>query len=218
MGHAALVHLRHHLRFYGASLLGLACFFAMPGALPLRLLVAGDLTFAIYLIAMSMVVATFTAQDLRARAADEDVGIALTLLVVLAAIGFCCSAVFAVLSIKKGLGTVPLALAIAAVPLGWATLHTVAAFHYANLFYAPSDAAAKTPPLIFPGMDCPADCPSAWDFLYFAFVVGMTFQVSDVQIAAAQMRRATLGHSIVSFFFNTAIIAMAVNAAVNLTS
>ena len=68
----------------------------------------------------------------------------------------------------------------------------------------------KTQALKFPG----TGEPGSWDFLYFSFVVGMTAQVSDVQVLTTQMRRATLKHSIVSFFFNTVLIAMAVNAVV----
>jgi uncharacterized membrane protein len=53
-----------------------------------------------------------------------------------------------------------------------------------------------------------------WDFIYFSLVIGMTAQVSDVQVRTTAMRRAVTGHSVVSFFFNTVLIAMAVNAAV----
>ena len=68
--------------------------------------------------------------------------------------------------------------------------------------------------LKFPG----SDEPGAIDFLYYSFVVGMTAQVSDVQVLTTPMRRATLVHSIVSFFFNTCLLAMAVNAVVALAS
>ena len=68
--------------------------------------------------------------------------------------------------------------------------------------------------LDFPG--CAA--PGPWDFLYFSFVVGMTAQVSDVQVKTSVMRRAVLGHGVISFFFNTVFIAMAENAAVAMAS
>ncbi|MDE2467072.1 MAG: DUF1345 domain-containing protein [Alphaproteobacteria bacterium] len=210
-------HVRHHVRFYLAALLGVACFFVVPTSDDVRALAAGDMFFASYLLAMTVVTVMLSTENLKARAWDEDEGIALIFLVVLLAISFCCAAVFSVLSLKTGLGTVPAALAIAAVPLGWATLHTVAAYHYANLFYGPlRDPKESDEPagLIFPG----TESPGTWDFIYFSFVIGMTFQVSDVQIASSRLRRAALAHSMVSFFFNTAIIAMAVNAAVNLTS
>ena len=55
-----------------------------------------------------------------------------------------------------------------------------------------------------------------WDFLYFSVVLGMTAQTSDVQIEGRRMRRTSLVHSIVSFFYNTVIVALSVNAAVQL--
>ena len=100
-------------------------------------------------------------------------------------------------------------------PLGWFVLHTVMAFHYADLHYFddPETTADDTRTWIFP-----ARPPCAWDFLYFSFVIGMTCQVSDVQVKTTVMRRAVPGHGVVSFFFNTVFIAMAVNAAVALAS
>jgi Protein of unknown function (DUF1345) len=55
--------------------------------------------------------------------------------------------------------------------------------------------------------------PAIWDFLYYSFVVGMTAQVSDVQVSTTRMRRLTLAHGIASFFFNTVLLALAVNVA-----
>ena len=104
-----------------------------------------------------------------------------------------------------------LALVLVCAPLGWFTLHTMAAKHYANLYYVPDETPERAP-LMFPG----GDDPGPWDFLYYSFVVGMTAQVSDVQVTETKMRRATLGHGVVSFFFNTVLIAMAVNAVVAL--
>ena len=58
--------------------------------------------------------------------------------------------------------------------------------------------------------------PEPWDFLYFAFVIGMTAQTSDVTIATPRMRRVVLAHSVAAFFYNTVILALAVNAGVAL--
>jgi uncharacterized membrane protein len=67
--------------------------------------------------------------------------------------------------------------------------------------------------LLFPG----GQEPEPWDFLYYSFVVGMTAQVSDVAILTPRMRQLTLIHAVVSFFFNTVILAIVVNAAVTLS-
>ncbi|HEV2188615.1 MAG TPA: DUF1345 domain-containing protein, partial [Stellaceae bacterium] len=53
--------------------------------------------------------------------------------------------------------------------------------------------------------------PDYWDFLYFSFVVGMTCQVSDVQVANQPWRRLVLAHGIVSFMFNTVVLALSIN-------
>ena len=211
-------HLRHHFRFYGAALIGLA-FYLLAPPLPhlIRPIAAGDLFFAVYLSAMAVMTARLGEGVLRARAAREDEGIVLVVLIVLTVIVFCCVAVVAVLNQRQTPSTFSLLLAVAAAPLGWLTLHTVAAFHYANLFYAPGGQHRPGRPaggLLFPG----TERPEIWDFLYYAFVVGMTAQVSDVQVLTTKVRRATLGHSVVSFFFNAAIIAMAVNALVAIAS
>jgi uncharacterized membrane protein len=88
------------------------------------------------------------------------------------------------------------------------------AFHYADIHYFDDPATAQDDArdLDFPGKGEPC----AWDFLYFSFVVGMTAQVSDVQVKTTVMRKAVLWHGVVSFFFNTVFIAMAVNAAVSM--
>ncbi len=217
-GRSIAAHLRHHVRFYCAALLGLGVYFFAP--LPqhgLRILAAGDVFFVVYLLAMAAMAAQVEAETLRARAAREDEGIAIVILIVLVTIAFCCVAVIEVLNQKLAPAVLPLGMALIAAPLGWLTLHTVAAFHYANLFYAPAarrDRSGADGPLVFPG----TSHPGAWDFLYYAFVVGMTAQVSDVQITSTKLRRATLGHAVVSFGFNTAIIAMAVNAVVVIAS
>lgn len=207
MGRHVLTHLRHHIRFYVSALIG-AGVFALANALPApeRLIAAGDSFFAVYLLAMAVLVAQITPTELCRKAAEEDEGIFLVVVIALTIIGFCCAAIISVLNARHGPVGTTLALALACAPLGWLTLHTIAAFHYANLYYAPGG----EPPLQFPK----ADEPGVWDFLYYSFVVGMTAQVSDVAVLSTKLRRATLGHALVSFFFNTAIIAMAVNAVI----
>jgi uncharacterized membrane protein len=196
-------------------LLGVAVFYlthAYP--VPLRFIAAGNAFFAVYLFLVGILVFRFTPDDLRRRAMEEDEGIFLVIVIMLAIIALCCVGIITMLNQghNKPSG-VTLALILLCAPLGWATLHVSAAFHYANLFYAPRPADAR-PPLMFPG----GGEPGPWDFLYYAFVVGMTAQVSDVQVFDTKMRRATLGHGVVSFFFNTVLIAMAVNAVVAIAS
>lgn len=103
-----------------------------------------------------------------------------------------------------------LLLALMSVPLGWATIHMMAAFHYAHLFWRLGAEGSSRKGLEFPG----GDAPDGWDFVYFSFVLGMTAQTSDVCISGAHIRRFALMHSIVAYFFNAVLVAAAVNVAV----
>jgi len=109
--------------------------------------------------------------------------------------------------------SIAVAVGIAAVALGWFLIHTMYTFRYAHLYYYDSDQDGSAQRgLTFPGTADPDD----YDFAYFAFVVGMTFQVSDVQITDPGVRSVVLLHGILSFGYNTAILALVVNLASNL--
>jgi uncharacterized membrane protein len=86
-------------------------------------------------------------------------------------------------------------------------MNTLFALHYAHGYYGDFDDKHK-------GLDFPGDeDPDYWDFAYFSFTIGMTFQVSDVQITTRYLRRIGLMHSAIAFFFNVFIIAISVNIA-----
>jgi uncharacterized membrane protein len=110
------------------------------------------------------------------------------------------------LLLRQPEGGLRAALAVASVPLGWLVLHTLMAFHYANLCYAPGPEGGS-------GLGFPRTPePGPWDFLYFAFVIGIAAQVSDVTVRSTGMRRVVLAHSVASFFYNAVILALVVNA------
>ena len=205
-------HLHHHARFYGCLILGLLVFaFAGAYSLPVRMLMAGDVFFAAYILVLATVSARITPEELDRKADIEDEGIGLVVLVSLVMIAFCLFAIIQLLHHKGAPDWLALVLAAAGAPLGWFMLHMLMAFHYAYLFYSdPSGQGGRG--LQFPD----TEEPGAADFLYYSFVLGMTAQVSDVQISSRRVRRVTLGHSIVAFFFNTVLIAMAVNGVVAL--
>mgnify|MGYP001549282609 CR=1 FL=1 len=207
-------HLTHHGRFYACLLFGAAVYLLL-GSLPapVRLLAGGDAFFASYVAIMAFVALRITPKELDKKADVEDEGIFLVILFALVVIGFCLLAIVTLLHQKQALDPDAIVLAVAGAPLGWAMLHMMMACHYAELFYSEPGKKSGSG-LNFPG----TDEPGAADFLYYAFVVGMTFQVSDVQVTSTRLRRMTLAHSIVSFFFNTCLIAMAVNAVVAIAS
>jgi uncharacterized membrane protein len=207
-------HFAHHGRFYACALLG-ALVYLISGTLaqPVRWLASGDTFFLAYVAIMAFVAARITPEALDAKAEVEDEGIALVVLVSLVMIGFCCFSIITLLHQKTALEPFALALAVLGAPLGWFMLHMMMAYHYAYLFYSEPGKKAGS------GLDFPRCAePGAADFLYFSFVVGMTAQVSDVQVTSTRIRRTVLGHGIVSFFFNTVLIAMAVNAVVALAA
>jgi len=109
-------------------------------------------------------------------------------------------------------------LAITAVVISWWLLHTMYTVRYAHLYYTPvTDAEGVTQTaggLQFPGHED----PDYLDFVYFSFVVGMTFQVSDVNITSRRLRRVCVVHAIFSFAFNTAILALSINVISGLVS
>jgi uncharacterized membrane protein len=86
----------------------------------------------------------------------------------------------------------------------WGMLHTSYALHYAYLYYRAEESAGG---LAFPG----EQSPDQQDFAYFAFTIGTSFAVSDVDVTDRAMRRAVLGHQILSFFYNATILALAIN-------
>ena len=99
-----------------------------------------------------------------------------------------------------------LMFAILTVALSWAAVHTGFALHYAHEFYR----GAKPGGLQFPSGD-KDEHADYWDFVYFSFVIGMTAQVSDVGITNKTIRRIATVHGIISFVFNTALLALMVN-------
>ncbi len=97
-----------------------------------------------------------------------------------------------------------IALALSAVALAWMLIQTVFTLRYAHLFHETSVIA---PALEFPGGDV---MPTYLDFAYFAFVIGMTAQTADVNIRGARIRHTALLHGLVSFAFNTAVVALSI--------
>lgn len=198
-----------HARFLTAVATGLAVLGAasVAGLAPTRSpLLAADAMFLTY-IALTVPLLRLTPDGLRRRAEMEDAGTTLIFLVAVLALGVSLWSIFVALN-RDQTDAVELALGFAALPLGWTTLNTLAAFHYAHLYYGRADEADRGG-LVFPG----DSTPDPWDFLYFAFAVGMTAQAADVAVTRTDMRRAVLVHAVAAFVTNTTILALAVNVA-----
>ena len=206
--------LRRHLRFVIAVGLGLAAWVAtgVTALDPvLRILVAANACFAVYLALMVRLMSVTSPGDLRRHAETDDEGWPIILCLASAAVALSITAIFLVLNRETGSPVVAL-FALAAAPLGWALLHMLLAYRYAHLYFA----GKSHPGLAFPQIG-PASEPGIWDFLYVAFTIGMTAQVSDVTVTTVQMRKVVLLHGTLSFFYNTVILALAVNAGLALS-
>lgn len=107
--------------------------------------------------------------------------------------------------------TLHILLSIGAVISSWALVHTLFVFRYANLYYATAGK-GKLAAKYLEGLEFPEEPePDYLDFAYFSFVIGMTFQVSDVEISSKRIRRLALLHSLIAFAFNTVIVALSIN-------
>ena len=204
---------RRHMRFLVAFVLGVTIWVVAsttPGDTAMNALMAVNGFFVTYLGLMLWLSLTTTVSDLRRHAAADDEGSALILLLAVGAVVVSLTAIFLVLNRTNG-SLIQSGFALLAAPLGWALLHVLTAYRYAHLYYAADPDAGLT----FPGDD-PAN-PGVVDFMYFAFTIGMTAQVSDVQVTTPAIRRVVLLHGIGSFFYNTVILALAVNAGIALS-
>ena len=210
----ALAAIRTRPRLFLSAALAALVGLALPSSLSLqtRGIIGWDVGVAGFMAAALTLMLRSDIARLRRRAAAQDEARHIILVLTVAAT---CVTFFAIgfeLHDAKGLPPAQaewrIALAAVTIVLSWSFTHTIFAMHYAHEFYR-----GKTPSgLAFPG----DDPPDYLDFLYYAFVVGMTCQVSDVQVEGRGLRRLTLGHGVLSFFFNTVILALAINLAAGL--
>jgi uncharacterized membrane protein len=111
----------------------------------------------------------------------------------------------------QGLGNI--ILSITGIMSSWVMLHTIFTLHYAHMYYSK----IKGNPTVS-GLDFPEEKkPDYIDFAYFSFVIGMTFQVSDVTINSRIIRRTVLAHSLLAFALNTFVVALTINLIAGLT-
>ncbi|HXO72283.1 MAG TPA: DUF1345 domain-containing protein [Bradyrhizobium sp.] len=188
---------------------GIVAFFLLPNSLRLvtRLLTSWDIFVSLYLVLVCTLVFGSGLAHIRRNAVLQDDGRFLILMVT--AVGAFAS-IAAIIFELDGThrGTPELALATLTIALSWAAVHTTFALHYAHEFYR----GAEPGGLQFPSGDQHEDA-DYWDFVYFSFVIGMTAQVSDVGITDKSIRRTATAHGIISFIFNTALVALMVNIA-----
>jgi uncharacterized membrane protein len=198
--------LRARRRLTGSIVVGLVSFFLLPQSwmVVTRLLAAWDITIALFLILAYVMMWQTDMSHVKRNAVAQDEG-RFSILVVTATAAFASLAAI-VAELGGAHGNPPVLLfATATIALSWAAVHTIFALHYAHEYYHRGLASG----MIFPN----DDKPDYWDFVYFSFVVGMTAQVSDVAVTDKVVRRTVTAHGIISFTFNTALLALMINIA-----
>ena len=184
----------------------------VPMGWPLRALLGWCVGAAVYLVLAWWLAEVFDDKNTRQRAqAQDEASVVLFGVMVLAMLACVASITLLLQQVKQLQGTervLHMALAMVALALSWLFIQTIFAFRYAHRYYQEEKRDEPDGPgLVFPNQAN----PDYFDFLYYSFVVGMTSQVSDVQVSSREMRRLTLGHSILSFAFNVLIVALTIN-------
>ncbi len=195
---------------------GIAVLLLLPQELPISVRAAAAWCSggAIYLILAFQVMHRFHSDHIRTRAARQDDSSIVILALILLALFASFAGIMGLLTLAKdvtGEGKVLyLALATVTIFISWMVMQVAFALHYAHEYYAPDNLGKDTPGgLAFPG----DEHPDYWDFLYFSIAIGAGSQTSDVNIRSKVLRQLVTLHSVVSFFFNTMVLAMMINLA-----
>jgi len=172
-------------------------------------MIAFDIAATIFLISIAWVLRAGETDQMRQAAAANDANRAGLLIV---SVVTSTVIMVAVVTEKMQKATpFTIALVLTSLALAWIFSNTIYALHYAHLFYGQADGEDRG------GIDFP-DCgdrdyrPDYWDFVYFSFTLGMTFQTSDVDITSRRIRRIVTGHCLAAFVFNLGVLAFTINS------
>lgn len=206
-------------RLFVGALCGLAAVTVLPRSIngTTRAILAWDIGVIVFLVLSAFLFTTERLERMAEDAAAQEEGEWTIFWLTMAAVAFSFVAIFSEFAGSRGLPPTQHAFHIALVAVtlfvSWLMTHTTFALRYAHEYYAVvSESYGIAGGLEFPG----EPRPDYLDFMYFALVLGMTFQVSDVQITSRQFRRLALVHGLLSFLYNTVIVALTVNLAAGL--
>ena len=148
------------------------------------------------------------AEDMRRMSQRNDANRAMLLVIA----GIVCSVVLVAIGVELSqrsmLDPLTTALIIGTLLIAWLFSNVTYALHYAHVFYSPQPDGDSD----CGGVDFPDTAePDYWDFIYFAFTLGMTFQTSDVGISSRSIRRTVLFHCFAAFVFNIGVLAFTIN-------
>ncbi len=205
-----------HARIFVSVAVGLVAFIVLPRRLEAltRSIIAWDIGCLCFLLLAAVMFTGAPISRMAENAEAQEEGEWTVFSVVVAGIVFSFAAILSEFSGTKDLsaGRRDLRIALVALTLilSWLVTHAVFALRYAHEYYQRGDGEAE----VDGGLEFPSeDRPDYWDFFYFALVLGMTFQVSDVQITSRKLRRLATFHGFLGFIFNTVILSLTVNIA-----
>jgi len=198
-------------RLLVSAVLGLAVIAVLPADLlhVTRLLIGWDAGIALYLLLVLIMIWGADTARVRRDATIQDEGrYAIPILTVIAGLASL-AAIIVWLRLTPDTESQPthLALLFLTTILSWLFVHSIFALHYAHEYYA--EHRGKGGGLRFPGKGD----PNYWDFVYFAFTVGTSSAVSDVEVTSRTIRHTVTAHSLVAFIFNVTMIALTVSIA-----
>jgi uncharacterized membrane protein len=202
-----------------AALAGLSVGFALPHsyALHSRAVVAWDTGVTVFLALVWHLFSIQLPEHMPADAAAQQEGEWTIFWITVCAVAASFAVIIFEFSASKEMAPAERAMHVGLVAFtlfaSWLVTHILFAMRYAHEYYEVQPGSTEIDKgLLFPG----DDDPDYWDFAYFALILGMTFQVSDVQITSRQLRRLATVHGLLGFLFNTVIIAITVNIAASL--
>ncbi|HEY5462037.1 MAG TPA: DUF1345 domain-containing protein [Hanamia sp.] len=180
---------------------------------PLSHVMIGWDTFSICMIVMSWITFSIVnSKQIRKQSKVQDSSRSFIFIIVLiSTLASFLAVLLLIISKKAGHNdtTMSLIIAIAGMLFSWFLIHTIFTLRYAHIYYGDHE---TNPNTHAGGLEFPGDSkPEYFDFAYFSFVLGMTFQVSDVQITSKRLRYLAMLHGLLSFGFNTIMIALTIN-------
>lgn len=177
-----------------------------------KLMISWDFFNLIMIIISWIIFLTTSSQQLSTLAINQDETLPISFIIVLISVCFSLfGTIFLLLYRNSGLinREIHTVVSLVGVGLSWILLHTIFTLRYAHLYFITGSDQKPLQGINFPD---PEEGPDYLDFAYFSFVIGMTFQVSDITIDSKRIRRFVLVHSLIAFVFNTLIVALTINA------
>ncbi len=210
---------RPRKRLFAAALIGVLVGALLPATLApqTRAVIAWDVLVSVFLASVAHLFSVQRPEHMQHDAAAQQEGEWTIFWITVGAVAASFAVIVFEFSASKdapaGARSLHVALVAFTLFASWLMTHVVFALRYAHEYYEIAPGRTEIDRgLEFPG----CEDPDYWDFVYFSIILGMTFQVSDVQITSRTLRRLATAHGLLGFLFNTVIIALTVNIAAGL--